>query len=87
MLKVCQINANKKLNKNYDMIFLDIKSLIFDPPEHFLNFCNNIKEQTVSLCVNIDNLFSKSSSELIDTSRFIQNEMNKSKIIDVLELR
>jgi hypothetical protein len=51
--------ANKKLNKNYDMIFLDIKSLIFDPPEHFLNFCNNIKEQTVSLCVNTDNLFSK----------------------------
>lgn len=51
--------GNKKLNKNYDMVFLDIKSLIFDPHEHFLNFCNNIKNQPVSLCVNTDNLFSK----------------------------
>lgn len=51
--------GNKLLDKNYDMIFLDIKSLIFDPREHFLNFCNNIKNQPVSLCVNTDNLFSK----------------------------
>jgi len=61
-------DANKKLNKNYDMIFLDIKSLNYiGSPSHFLNFCNNIKNQQVCLLVNTDRLF----SDLLDLNKIL----------------
>jgi hypothetical protein len=60
-------------------------------PQEFRNLeeilLNNSFNTLDTLDKLVDNLFSKSSSELIDMSRFFQNEMNKSKIIDVLELR
>ena len=55
--------AMKKISKNekkYNMIFLDIKSLIFDPPDFFIKFCDYIKTEQICLCVNTDNIFSRS---------------------------
>jgi hypothetical protein len=54
--------AIKKIEKNekkYDMIFLDIKSLIFDPSDYFIKFCEHIKTQQMCLCINTDNIFSR----------------------------
>ena len=50
----------EKNEKKYDMIFLDIKSLIFDPQDYFVKFCKNIKTQQICLCINTDNIFSRS---------------------------
>jgi hypothetical protein len=75
-------DGNKKLNKNYDMIFLDIKSLTYNSlPSLFLNFCDNIKNQQVCLLVNTDNLF----SNLLDLNKILIPNLKLIYVVNLLK--
>jgi hypothetical protein len=71
--------GNAKLNKNYDMIFLDIKSLIFNGLQ--TAFCNNIKNQQVCLLVNIDNLF----SNLLDLNKILIPNLKLIYVVNLIK--
>jgi hypothetical protein len=74
--------GNAKLNKNYDMIFLDIKSLIFNGLQTaFFNFCNNIKNQQVCLLVNTDNLF----SNLLDLNKILIPNLKLIYVVNLIK--
>ena len=60
----------------YPPSYRDLEEMLSENSFHSLN----------SLDVLIDNLFSKNSSKLLNLSRTFQNEITKSKIIDLLEL-
>jgi hypothetical protein len=71
--------GNAKLNKNYDMIFLDIKSLIFNGLQ--TAFCNNIKNQQVCLLVNTDNLF----SNLLDLNKILIPNLKLIYVVNLIK--
>lgn len=74
--------GNEKLNKNYDMIFLDIKSLLFNGSQTaFLNFCDNIKNQQVCLLVNTDNLF----SNLLDLNKILIPNLKLIYVVNLIK--
>ena len=75
-------DGNKKLNKNYDMIFLDIKSLTYnDLPSLFLNFCDNIQNQQVCLLVNTDKLF----SDLLDLNKILIPNLKLIYVVNLIK--
>jgi hypothetical protein len=73
--------GKKKLNKNYDMIFLDIKSILFCDYISLLNFCTNIKNQQVCLLINTDQLFSK----LLDLNKILIPNLKLIYVVNLIK--